>query len=568
MSKAVLFTELPYERPSLADIELSFSSLIKVFIEATSSDQQIEAMRAITGLRNKVDTMATIVSIRHSLNTQDEFYDQENNFMDEMLPHYEGLLNTYYQSLNDSVFKAELSLVFGRHLFDLIETKLKTFKPEVLTELQTENKLCSEYTKLLSGAKIFFDGEERNLSQMGPYTQSKSRETRILAQKAVTAFFEENESEFDRIFDELVKVRTLIANKLGFPSYALLGYARLNRTDYGRDQVALYRDQIHKVVVPLTQKLRKRQAKRLGLDALQYYDEPLDFLSGNATPKGAPAWMVGNASEMYNEMSPETAEFFSFMQSSGLMDLVAKPGKAPGGYCTFIPDIKSPFIFSNFNGTSDDVDVLTHEAGHAFQVYLSREHEVPEYVWPTLEACEIHSMGMEFLAWPWIERFFLEDTAKYRFAHLTGALLFLPYGAAVDEFQHIVYENPELSPKERKTKWREVEKRYLPHRDYSSNPFLERGGFWFRQGHIFSSPFYYIDYTLAQVSAFELWSKAQSDRESVWADYIGLCRTGGSKSYLDLLNVANLCNPFENGTIAKIMAPVEAWLEASDDSAF
>lgn len=566
MNNTLSFRDIPYERPDLDALKAQFARGLEQFHAAQDASGQIAAVEALTQLRNRVETMATLVSIRHSLDTRDAFYDEENNYMDDMMPHYEGLLNQLYEALDTSAHKPELAKAFGQHLFNLIAVKRKTFKPEILEDLQEENRLCSTYTKLLSSARIPFEGEERNLSQMGPFTKSMERETRIRAQQAVTAFFEENEGEFDRLYDELVHVRTRIARKLGFDTFTALGYARMNRTDYDADQVAGYRDQVYREVVPVSRLLRARQAARLGLAALKYVDEPLEFPSGNAKPKGSPEWMVANAQRMYREMSPETGEFFEFMQAGGLMDLVAKPGKAPGGYCTFIPDLKAPFIFSNFNGTSDDVDVLTHEAGHAFQVYQSRNIELPEYVWPTLEACEIHSMSMEFLAWPWMDQFFGSDTDKYRFAHLSGALLFIPYGVTVDEFQHWVYENPDASPDERKAAWRDIERKYLPHRDYEGFDFLERGGYWFRQGHIFGSPFYYIDYTLAQVSAFEFWGKSRNNRQEAWTDYLRLCQAGGSLSYLDLLKLANLCNPFEEGSIARIMAPLSQWLDDADDS--
>ena len=566
MSDKIQFANIPYERPDLETNKAAFQAEIARLRRATDVQDQIRAVHAFTALRNRFETMATLVSIRHSLDTRDAFYDEENNFMDEAMPHYEGLLNEFYEALDTSANKPALAEAFGQHLFDLIAVKRKTFRPEILEDLQTENRLCSAYTKLLSSARIPFDGEEHNLSQMSPFTQSKDRNTRILAQKAVTTFFSENESEFDRLYDELVKIRTVIARKLGFDTFTPLGYARMNRTDYAADMVAGYRDQVLRAVVPVSQRLRARQARRLGLSALKYYDEPLEFLSGNAKPKGSPDWMVNNARQMYQEMSPETGEFFQFMQEGSLMDLVARPGKAPGGYCTFIPDLKAPFIFSNFNGTSDDVDVLTHEAGHAFQVYQSRNNALSEYVWPTLEACEIHSMSMEFLAWPWMDRFFEEETGKYRFAHLSGALLFIPYGVTVDEFQHWVYAHPEASPQERKAIWRAIEKKYLPHRDYEDNAFLESGTFWFRQGHIFGSPFYYIDYTLAQISAFEFWGKAQQNRASAWKDYLRLCQAGGSLSYLGLLKLAGLCNPFVEGSIETIMGPVSAWLDSVDDT--
>ena len=566
MMETIQFADISYVRPDLETDKAAFQAEIANLRRATDVEDQIRSVHAVTALRNRFETMATLVSIRHSLDTRDTFYDGENNFMDEAMPHYEGLLNEFYEALDTCATKPALAEAFGQHLFDLIAVKRKTFRPEVLEDLQTENRLCSAYTKLLSSARIPFEGEDRNLSQMSPFTQSKDRAVRIRAQQAVTAFFVENEPEFDRLYDELVKIRTVIAQKLGFDTFTPLGYARMNRTDYGPDMVAGYRDQVLRAVVPVSQRLRARQAKRLGLPALKYYDEPLEFLSGNAKPQGSPDWMVDHARRMYQEMSPETGEFFQFMQDGSLMDLVARPGKAPGGYCTFIPDLKAPFIFSNFNGTSDDVDVLTHEAGHAFQMFQSRNNTLSEYVWPTLEACEIHSMSMEFLAWPWMDRFFGEETGKYRFAHLSGALLFIPYGVTVDEFQHWVYAHPEASPRERKATWRSIEKKYLPHRDYEDNAFLENGGYWFRQGHIFGSPFYYIDYTLAQISAFEFWGKAQQDRTSAWNDYLRLCQAGGSLSYLGLLQLAGLCNPFEEGSIKTIMTPVSAWLDTIDDS--
>jgi M3 family oligoendopeptidase len=253
------------------------------------------------------------------------------------------------------------------------------------------------------------------------------------------------------------------------------------------------------------------------------------------------------------------------MQENNLMDLVAKKGKAGGGYCTYIENYKSPFIFSNFNGTSGDIDVLTHEAGHAFQVYSSRHFEIPEYYWPTYEACEIHSMSMEFFTWPWMELFFEEDTDKYKFSHLSDALLFLPYGVSVDEFQHWVYENPEATPKERKLKWREIEKKYLPHKDYDGNKYLENGGFWQRQGHIYNSPFYYIDYTLAQICAFQFWKRSRENQEEAWADYVNLCKLGGSMSFTKLVEAANLISPFEAGCVESVVGVIENWLNSVDD---
>jgi M3 family oligoendopeptidase len=375
----------------------------------------------------------------------------------------------------------------------------------------------------------------------------------------------EKEADFDQIYHDLVQVRTRIAKKLGYENFIEVGYMRLNRTDYNMHDVASYRKQVLRDIVPLATKLRDRQRERLGLKTLMYYDEPLAFTSGNATPKGDSEWILANGKRMYEELSNETSEFINFMMDGNLLDLEAKKGKAGGGYCTFIPDYKSPFIFSNFNGTSGDIDVLTHEAGHAFQVYQSRNYELPEYVWPTLEACEIHSMSMEFITYPWMENFFKEETDKYKFNHVSEAILFIPYGVLVDEFQHFVYANPEVTPAERKAKWRELEKQYLPHRNYEGNDFLERGGYWFRQGHIFNDPFYYIDYTLAQVCAFQFFVKLEGNRESAWQDYLNLCNEGGSLPFTKLIEVANLENPFEEGSIRNVTPVLEKWLDGIDD---
>jgi M3 family oligoendopeptidase len=341
----------------------------------------------------------------------------------------------------------------------------------------------------------------------------------------------------------------------------------MTRTDYDADMVAAFRKQVKEEVVPLVTRLKERQRERLGLEKLNYYDENFHFRTGNAIPKGDGEWIIENGKRMYQELSPETNQFFNYMIDNDLMDLVAKKGKESGGYCTFIEDYKAPFIFSNFNGTSGDIDVLTHEAGHAFQVYRSRDLDIPEYYWPTYEACEIHSMSMEFLTWPWMELFFKEDTEKYKFSHLSGALIFLPYGVAVDEFQHFVYENPNASPVERKQAWRKIEMEYLPHRDYEGNEFLEHGGYWQRQSHIYQSPFYYIDYTLAQICAFQFWKRSTEKDETAWEDYLNLCQLGGSKSFLDLVESANLKSPFVDGTVQSVVKVIDEWLSTVDDKA-
>jgi M3 family oligoendopeptidase len=559
------FESYTYTRPNLAEVTANFDAALEKFKSALSVEEQSESMNEINNLRNDIDTMFNLCNIRHSIDTNDEFYKEEQDYLDDLQPEIEGLVTKYYQALVDSKFRNELEEKWGTQLFALAEGQLKTFKPEIVPLLQKENRLSTEYTKLLASAKIDFEGEERTLAQLEPFTESTDREMRKRANEAKFGFLAEHEVVLDRIYDNLVKVRTEIAQMLGYENFVELGYYRMMRTDYNAEMVANFRAQVKEFIVPIATKLKVRQQERIGLDKLKYYDEGFNYKTGNATPKGSPEWIIENGQKMYDELSEETGVFFQLMQENNLMDLVAKKGKAGGGYCTFIENYKVPFIFSNFNGTSGDIDVLTHEAGHAFQVYSSRHTEIPEYAWPTYEACEIHSMSMEFFTWPWMELFFKEDTDKYKFSHLSDALLFLPYGVSVDEFQHWVYENPDVSPNERKKQWREIEKKYLPHIDYDGNQYLENGGFWQRQGHIFNSPFYYIDYTLAQICAFQFWKRSRVNQEEAWADYAKLCKLGGTMSFTKLVDAAHLISPFEDGCVQSVVGVIEEWLNSVED---
>jgi M3 family oligoendopeptidase len=559
------FEDYTYKRPDFSILETQFEAALEQFVNAGTFTEQDKVMNEINLMRNEVDTMFNICYIRHSIDTNDEFYQAEQDYLDDLEPKVEGLVTKYYEALLQSPFRKELEEKWGKQLFALAEAQTKTFKPEIVSLLQKENKLSTEYTKLVASAKIEFMGKERTLAQLEPFAESKDRETRQKASEARFGFFAKHEDEFDSIYDELVKVRGEIARKLGYSNFVELAYYRLFRTDYNAEMVANFRKQVEKYIVPIATKLKKRQQERIGVDRLTYYDEPFNFLSGNPVPKGSPEWIINNGQKMYDELSAETGEFFSYMVENNLMDLVAKTGKAGGGYCTYIEDFKSPFIFSNFNGTSGDIDVLTHEAGHAFQVYSSRHFEIPEYTWPTFEACEIHSMSMEFFTWPWMELFFKEESEKYKFAHLSEALLFIPYGVSVDEFQHWVYEHPEATPIERKHKWREIERKYLPHRDYDGNSYLEAGGFWQRQGHIYTDPFYYIDYALAQICAFQFWKRLRETREVAWEDYSKLCKLGGSMPFTQLVKEANLISPFDDGCIQSVIGEIESWLNSFDD---
>lgn len=556
--------DVTYHRPNIDQLEAELKQATQdILLSKSYEDVQANLAKTSEAIKS-VQGMAQLASVRYSQNTKDAFYEQEQEYIDSISPRISKSWTDYTNALLDSPFINELKAEFGYQFFDLAELSRASINEAVMPLLQKENILSSDFQKLISQIKINFEEKTYNLSGMAPLLEDTDRKRRKAASKAMYGVMYDNQPELDRIFDELVKVRVEIAKKLGFDHFTPLGYHRMGRTAYGVKEVSQYREFVLKYVTPKAKILKEKIGKSLGLSSMYHYDT-LIFEDGNATPKTSPEQMIADAQIMYNELSKETGEFFNTMQEKGMLDLLNRDNKSPGGYCTYLDPIKSPFIFSNFNGTSHDVDVLTHEAGHAFQCYCSTHFPLAEYYFPTSESAEIHSMSMEFFAWDWVDRFFKEDTAKYKLGHLMKSFLFLPYGVTVDEFQHKIYENPEMSPEERRQTYLEVQAKYMPWVQYDQEPYLENGGRWQNQSHIYQMPFYYIDYTLAQISAFQFFEKMNIDFEAAWNDYYQLCCAGGSKHFLDLLKIGNLDSPFNEEkfkrTIDFIFSKIESMYE-------
>ncbi len=560
------FQDMPYQRPDFDALYAQMKDLLSQMEKAPDEQAFFTALESLDKLGRSLHTQATLAHIRYTINTKDAFYSAENDVMDEATPRFQEISTEMARVCLESPFKDAISKKYGPHLLEKFAVELKTFRPEILPDLVEENKLRSEYQKLMASAQIDFEGEIRNLSGMTPFMESPDRDMRKRANKAMWGWIAGHQEELDALYDKLVKLRHGIGKKLDNDTFIPVAYARMGRTDWTPEDARVYRDQIVQHVVPLAQKLYKEQAQRIGIEDMKSYDYALMFLSGNPTPKGEEEYLVDKATQMYKALSPETAEFFNVMTSQELMDLTTKPGKANGGYMTFLPDYKVPFIFSNFNGTSGDVDVLTHEAGHAFQGYLQRNVELSAISDYTSEVAEIHSMSMEFFAHPWMEGFFKEDTEKYYYSHVVEALYFLPYGAIIDEFQEWVYLNVDATPKERRAKYREIEKKYMPHLDYDGNAYLEEGGRWQRQLHVYLYPFYYLDYTLAQVCALQYFNWSRKDQKAAWASYLKLCLDSGRQPFKKLVPGAGLMSPFEQGTIGQITPALEQYLGGLDKS--
>ena len=553
-------SEIPYERPDLEQLQTKYKSLQIRFTEAKHSTDQISVLEEWNDLRIDLATLSNLVYIRFSQNITDEWAKTEKDFFDQNGPTiHEGNIQLIKEIVK-SPFVEDIKKQWGELFVEKLEMSLQTFIPEIKEELIEESKLTQRYAEIFASAKIEFDGETYNLSSLEPKVLSTDRSTRKRAQQTRLGFIGSHAEELDSLYQDLVKTRTSAAKKLGFNSYTELAYKELGRTEYNPEMIAGFRDQISRVVVPLVHEFKKDQSSRLGLDTLMFFDEGLLFADGNPNPQGEPDWIVDQASVMYKELSPITDTFFSMMRENEILDLVTRPNKSVGGYCSSFPKYGIPFIFSNFNGTTHDVEVLTHEAGHALQNYLSSKHKPLEYRWPSYEAAEIHSMSMEYITWPWMKNFFGDQTNKFKYAHLVKSIQFLPYACAVDEFQHWVYDNPNAQPKERLEFWKTMEKKYLPWRTYEDMPEGSEGRVWQFQSHIYRTPFYYIDYALAQICALQFWVKSRENKEEAMKDYLHICEIGGSKTFLDIVKSGNLQSPFASNTIQDIIQVAREWI--------
>lgn len=553
-------SEIPYERPDLEQLQTLYKSLQIRFTEAKHSTDQISVLEEWNDLRIDLATLSNLVYIRFSQNITDEWAKTEKDFFDQNGPTIHEWNIQLIKEIVKSPFIDDIKKQWGELFVEKLEMSLQTFIPEIKDELIEESKLTQRYAEIFASAKIEFDGETYNLSSLEPKVLSTDRSTRKRAQQTRLGFIGSHAEELDSLYQDLVKTRTSAAKKLGFNTYTELAYKELGRTEYNPEMIAGFRDQISRVVVPLVHEFKKDQSSRLGLDTLMFFDEGLLFADGNPNPQGEPDWIVDQASVMYKELSPITDTFFSMMRENEILDLVTRPNKSVGGYCSSFPKYGIPFIFSNFNGTTHDVEVLTHEAGHALQNYLSSKHKPLEYRWPSYEAAEIHSMSMEYITWPWMKNFFGDQTNKFKYAHLVKSIQFLPYACAVDEFQHWVYDNPNAQPKERLEFWKTMEKKYLPWRAYEDMPEGSEGRVWQFQSHIYRTPFYYIDYALAQICALQFWVKSRENKEEAMKDYLHICEIGGSKTFLDIVKSGNLQSPFASNTIQDIIQVAREWI--------
>lgn len=551
------FAELQYVRPDMEKIFARVSGDIAVLKEAKNYEEFRNAYMDYVEADTELETSKTVAHIRNTINLLDEFYEAEMVYFNSQMPKYEILKKEMGEVIVASPFKAEMEKEFGAILIQNMEAQKQLSDESIVNDQVKEAELVSRFMKTQAAATVEFKGEQIGNYGLLKIMQSTDRAERKEAFEAWAKLYEEIAPTLEEVYDGLVKVRAGMAKKLGFKSFIPMGYLRRRRFDYTEKELEVFRKQVREVVVPAAAKLYERQKEALGIDTLYYYDESIASPSGNPVPIGDKEYLVGEAQKMYRELSKESGEFFDFMMEYELFDLDSKHGKRAGGYCTILPQYHAPFIFSNFNGTDADVNVLTHEAGHAFAGFTAAKYQkTPELCHSTSEINEIHSMSMELWTYPWMENFFGDKAEEYRKEHLADALMKIPYMLCVDEYQHKVFENPEMTTMERRAVWSGLEKIYMPWRNYAGNEFLESGAFWIKQQHIFLYPFYYVDYAMAQMGAFEFYTKMKEDRKAAWADYYKLCAAGGSMGYFDLLKYSGLHKVLEDGSVKIILKGV------------
>lgn len=560
------FSQIEYSRPDIEAVKARIAALTERLLAAGSFAEAEKVFLEMEDYSAGVETAFTVAHIRHDIDTTDAFYDGEMEFIDAAAPELQEYVQNWGLALLKTPFRADFEAKYNRLMFLNTEIELKTFAPEIIPELQKENALTTEYSKLLASAQIPFEGEMYTLSQLTPLKQDPDDVRRGAAWQAEAKWYMANAEKLDSIYDELTHLRDAMGRKLGYDGYTQLGYYRMTRNCYTKQDVERFRAAVVKYIVPLADGVFRRQAERLGKAyPMGYPDNAIEFRSGNPRPQGSPDDILAQGRRFYHELSPETAVFIDHMLDDGMMDVLSRKGKAGGGYCTSLTEYKTPFIFANFNGTSGDVEVITHEAGHAFANYTARDIIPSQSQWPTLEACEVHSMSMEFFAWPWADGFFGPDARKFRYTHLSGALTFIPYGTMVDHFQHIVYEKPDMTPAERNEEWKKLTAVYMPWMRLDADlPFYGDGRAWQRQRHIYENPFYYIDYCLAQTVALQFWAEIQRDRKAAWEKYMTYTRPAGTKTFKELVAGAGLASPFGEEALRTIAEAASRWLGEYD----
>ena len=558
------FSEMTYTRPYIDALLARCKELAARAAAAPDGEALVKLYYEQSEAFAEYNTASQLANIHYTCDTRDAYWKAEQDFFDANGPAVTNASVEISRAFLANPHVDALTKAFGTTCVAGMKNAVLGMDDRTVELQQQFNALVSKYQQVYGGALVELDGKQLTIPQLGPYKENLDPAVRRAAYEAEAGYFDAHRAELDELYGQIVQNLNQQAKVLGYKDYSELSYVRMNRIGYGAKEIKAFRDQVANDVVPLLQKVMAMRAKRTGIEHPAFTDLPVMFKDGNPKPIPGYKARMDAARTMYHELSPETAKFIDFMQDNELFDVESRPGKMSGGYMTSLPSYKAPFIFANWNNTSGDVDVLTHECGHAFEGYVAeRDPHVPaDLECPGMESAEIHSMAMEFLTAPWHHLLFGKDTDKYALLHAEDSFVFLAYGCAVDEFQHIMYQNPDLTPDQRNAEWLKLEKKYRPWVDFDNLPFYGRGAGWQRQLHIYECPFYYIDYCLSTMAALQFFLLSLTDHKDAWERYLRLVRRAGLASYTELLETAGLKVPFEDGSIKGIAQQMTDWLEA------
>ncbi len=440
-------------------------------------------------------------------------------------------------------------------------------------------RLDNDYDKITGGMKATWDGEEKNLSQLTTFLKDKDRSVRKRAWDVICSLWLQSRDELNHIYVEMLKMRQQMAVNAGLPDYRAYAFRAKGRFDYTPEDCCTFHEAIEAVAVPATRRVLAKRRERLGYTSIRPWDWVPERTLLIDTFDGAPLQpylgqdeLIQGGLNMFNSLDAKLGRYFAAMAEEGLLDLETRSGKALGGYCSTLAMRRRPFIFMNGTGMHDDVQTLLHEAGHAFHVFETADLPLIWHLDMPMEFCEVASMSMEYLAAPNLTRdkggFYTDaEAARARLEHLESTVTFLPYMAVVDAFQHWVYTHPEaaMDPANCDAAWDAQWQRFIPDMNWSGYETVRMTG-WQRKPHIFSSPFYYIEYGMASVGAMQVWRNSLQDHASALAAYRQALSLGGTQTLPALFAAAGAEFRFDAPMLTELFGLIEeaiAELEAT-----
>jgi oligoendopeptidase F len=434
------------------------------------------------------------------------------------------------------------------------ENHVALFREENIPLEVEDTKLAQQYQKTAGEMTVAYEGQEKTLQMMGPYQESRDRKVRQETWELVSNRRLRDREKIDGLYDRLVSVRDQRARNAGFASFRDYIFRARERWDYTADDCFRFHDAIEKHVVPALRKMHEERRRALKLEVLKPWDLGVDpHDRPPLKPFEGSDQLFKGCREMFHRVHPDFAAMIDSLRASGRLDLESRKGKAPGGYQTVFEELREPFIFMNAAGLNGDVFTFLHEGGHAFHSLHAKEEPILRYRSAPIEFCEVASMGMELLAIDHLDVFYAgDDIKRAKRKELEGIINLFPWIATIDAFQHWVYTHPKHTRDERTAQWRALRKRFGGLEDWTGQEAAHDAA-WHRQPHLFGSPFYYVEYGIAQLGALQVWRNHRRDRAKAVEQYRAALKLGGTRPLPELFSAAGASLDLSEKTVAPCM---------------